>query len=107
MIMPSAPKPALNLTKQDNIEAVISRTLRSKESYTQLSQQDMFSLLLLFLLLLITYITYPADWSQKVTIQHVWYYGWLTAVSTGLGVVPFFFIKEPDKYYMGVSNGEW
>jgi ZIP family zinc transporter len=34
----------------------------------------------------------------------VWYYGWITAVSTGLGVIPFFFIPEPDRFWMGVSN---
>eukprot|EP01031_Cornospumella_fuschlensis_P025427 gene25427-30702_t len=104
MIMPSAPQSTLNISKQENIEAVISRRLHGKNESNQMSHQDMFSLLLVFLLLLITFITYPADWSHKVTIQHVWYYGWLTAISTGLGVVPFFFIKEPDKYYMGVCN---
>mmetsp|Transcript_5602 Transcript_5602/g.7758 ORF Transcript_5602/g.7758 Transcript_5602/m.7758 type:complete len:271 (+) Transcript_5602:42-854(+) len=42
--------------------------------------------------------------TQKVTYQHVWYYGWITAVSTGVGVLPFFLISEPDKYWIGVSN---
>ena len=28
----------------------------------------------------------------------------MTAVSTGLGVLPFFVFQEPHKYYMGVSN---
>ena len=44
--------------------------------------------------------------AQKVTINQVWYYGWITAVSTGLGVIPFYFFSEPNKFWMGISNGK-
>lgn len=40
-----------------------------------------------------------------VSAWHVWYFGWLTAVSTGLGVIPFFFSERvPKDVYLGVSN---
>lgn len=39
-----------------------------------------------------------------VTVHHVFYSGWITAVATGLGVVPFFFLTEPSKIYTGISN---
>jgi len=60
---------------------------------------------LLAVLLVVTVVTYPRGDRSKATWQHVWYYGWITAVSTGLGAVPFYFFQEPNKYWMGVSNG--
>jgi hypothetical protein len=42
----------------------------------------------------------------QVTSQHVWYFGWITAISTGVGVLPFFFFSEPEKYWVGASNGK-
>lgn len=39
-----------------------------------------------------------------VSLHHVFYSGWITAVATGVGVVPFFFINEPSKFYTGLSN---
>lgn len=43
--------------------------------------------------------------SELVHWGHVWYFGWITAVCTGLGALPFFFIKEPNKLWIGISNG--
>ena len=76
------------------------------ESTTQKSSMDIKSWLLLLLLVLITIFTYPDfSASSKVGIRQVWYYGWITAVSTGAGVIPFFFVSEPTKFWMGISNG--
>jgi hypothetical protein len=56
-------------------------------------------------LVCVSYATYPTTLiADGATLGQVWYYGWITAVSTGLGVVPFFFFPEPDKFWMGVSN---
>jgi hypothetical protein len=41
----------------------------------------------------------------ETSLHEVWYYGWITAVSTGLGITPFFFVKKPNRHWMGVSNG--
>lgn len=43
---------------------------------------------------------------EQPTVQHVFYYGWLTAVSTGLGAVPFALCPTGvDAFWVGVSNG--
>ena len=68
---------------------------------------------LLTIIGIVTYISYR--WCEisiqnkgadhRVTVAQVWYYGWLTAISTGLGVLPFYFIEKPNKYCIGISNG--
>ena len=65
---------------------------------------DVVGTILLFLLIGLTVITYPGTQITRVTWQHVWYYGWLSAISTGLGAIPFYFFTEPNKFWMGVSN---
>ena len=62
----------------------------------------------LLVVIFITVFTLPSDWgkAKQVSIGHVWYYGWVTAISTGAGVIPFFFISEPNKFWMGISNGD-
>uniref|UniRef100_A0AAV1UPT9 Uncharacterized protein n=1 Tax=Peronospora matthiolae TaxID=2874970 RepID=A0AAV1UPT9_9STRA len=36
---------------------------------------------------------------------YVWWCGWLTAVATGLGALPFYWIRNMDKYWLGICNG--
>jgi len=58
------------------------------------------------IIVLITYFTLP-DTLQPVgkpTIQHVWYFGWISAISTGLGVLPLVFAPEFDSFYVGIAN---
>ena len=38
------------------------------------------------------------------TVQHVWYYGWLSALSTGVGTIPLFLWSTPSNAWMGISN---
>lgn len=64
---------------------------------------------LLLALLLVTVVMYPSDWGsidgpKAVTKKHVWYYGWVTAISTGLGVLPFMFVSRFQQKWLGVSN---
>ena len=43
----------------------------------------------------ISIFTLPDSFTPSViTFKHVWYYGWITALSTGLGVVPLVFAPE-------------
>lgn len=43
--------------------------------------------------------------STKVpTVQHVFYYGWLSALSTGLGSLPLLMWSNPSSTWLGVSN---
>jgi hypothetical protein len=61
----------------------------------------------LFSLVFLTYILmpHPLHPENEPTAQHVFYYGWLTAISTGLGVVPLLFAPNLASYWVGVSNG--
>jgi len=58
----------------------------------------------------ITAYMYPRDESMivdasgKATVSYVFFYGWLTAIFTGLGVLPFFFVSEPNEFWGGASN---
>lgn len=55
-------------------------------------------------MVLITLYSFPSASSGK-SVQYVWWCGWLTAVATGLGALPFYFIRDVDKFWLGVCNG--
>lgn len=61
------------------------------------------------LLIVITYVTMPdplqPPHGQSPSRQHVFYYGWLTAVFTGLGALPLAFAPNLASYWVGLSNG--
>ena len=77
---------------------------QSKKKDKEVANVDYFGYFLLLVLIAVTAFSQP-DWTEKVSVHHVWYYGWITAISTGLGSIPFYFFPEPDKFWMGVSNG--
>jgi len=56
----------------------------------------------------LTYVTIPDPLQpprgQPPSIQHVFYYGWLTAIFTGLGAVPLAFTPNLASYWVGLSN---
>lgn len=43
---------------------------------------------------------------EEPSIRHVFYYGWLTSISTGLGAIPLVFASNLAPYWIGISNGE-
>lgn len=63
----------------------------------------------LALLVFLTFflMPHPLHPEGEPSIHHVFYYGWLTAVSTGFGVVPLIFAPNLASYWVGVSNGEF
>ena len=65
----------------------------------------------LVLFAIITYVTMPVPLQpphgQAPSIQHVFYYGWLTAIFTGLGAVPLAFAPNLASYWVGLSNGTY
>lgn len=71
-------------------------------------ESDYIGIFLLTIVFLITIFAYPrsAGDEPKVSLQSVFYHGWITAVATGLGALPFAVISEPNKYWMGISNGK-
>jgi len=54
-------------------------------------------------LALITFMSYPLTGGIR-NAHYVWWCGWLTAISTGVGAVPFFWVKHIEKFWLGVSN---
>jgi ZIP family zinc transporter len=69
---------------------------------------EMRSYIILAILALITYVTYPGltlgEHAHAPTKHTVFYYGWISAISTGFGVIPLCFVKEMKEYWIGVSN---
>ena len=61
-------------------------------------------------IVIISYIALPnplqPHHGEEPSIQHVFYYGWLTAVSTGLGALPLVFAPDLSAYWVGISNGK-
>jgi hypothetical protein len=76
--------------------------IESKEATT-----PTWVLVLLVLFAVITYVTYPVPFQPhgEPTLRHVFFYGWMTAISTGLGVLPFMVLQQVGKYWVGISNG--
>ena len=58
-------------------------------------------------LIFVSYETFPASlWDPGVSpsLQSVWYFGWMTALSTGLGPLPFLFVGNPSRLILGLAN---
>lgn len=55
--------------------------------------------------LLTMYGLYVLMSGTEFSVEVVWWYGWLTAASTGLGVVPFLWVRELSERWLGVCNG--
>lgn len=57
------------------------------------------------LLVIVSKLTLPSDLRPtSPTMSHVWYYGWVTAVSTGLGAAPLFFAQNLGNRVLSVGN---
>lgn len=101
-----APDLVSHKIKQDKKAA----QLQSKKALKQMRETqkkedvDYMGYFILCILIFVTVFTRP-NWRDKVSVHHVWYYGWITAISTGFGAIPFYFFPEPNKFWMGVSNG--
>ena len=57
-------------------------------------------------LLFVSVWTRPSEdiFSETVTEKRVWYFGLITALSTGLGVLPFACVSKPKKVMFGIAN---
>lgn len=109
-------------------EAIAEQTQKSPDEILQLHAQGSFAerlngnvsrqlqketplwvylLLTLFTVLSMALIPQPfhPTAESKITILHVFYYGWLTAMSTGLGALPFLLFPDIGSFWVGISNG--
>ena len=84
---------------------VLQESLNKDAEETPESSTSQFrSYVVLLIFLLITIFTHPGSGLQTPTPHTVFYYGWISAVSTGLGVLPLCLVSEMKEYYIGVSN---
>jgi len=68
------------------------------------SWKGMASGAVLFAFLLFTIVSFPREESNASTIFRVFWYAWMTAMSTGLGAVPFIIVKKLNDRWLGLSN---
>lgn len=59
--------------------------------------------IILILLLVYTWLAYPRN-DAKGSLEYIWYCGWLTAMSTGLGALPFYVVDTVSNKCLGTSN---
>lgn len=86
-----------------------SSTSTTKGTTTTRAPTSTWVYLSLLLIAVITVVTIPHPFhpphNEPPSYQHVFYYGWLTALSTGMGVLPFLFLPQVPSFWIGVSNG--
>ena len=76
-----------------------------KEEKTSTS---MATIILSIIIVAISYFTFPENLQPtgRPEVSHVWYFGWISALSTGLGVLPLVISPNLNSYWIGVTNGE-
>jgi hypothetical protein len=100
------------LTRRHDGSAVVdpSKTSKTNGRYSQAKKEKtpLWVILALVCIVVISVVTIPRPFHPEgePSISHVFYYGWLTAISTGLGVVPFIFMPDVPTFWVGVSNGK-
>ena len=80
---------------------------KDKEGYKTRSETPTWVNALLISFALVTVVTYPVPFQPhgEPTLKHVFFYGWMTAISTGCGVLPFMILQDVAKFWVGISNG--
>ena len=82
---------------------------KSNKVQAKFFKYDWAAYVFLIIIIVVTVLGHPTDEQNDdgtVALQHVWYSGWLTAISTGLGIIPFLFMREPENFWLGISNGK-
>jgi len=90
-------------SKNKGKKSTSTKKSSSSNSSNNNNSVDVIGIILLLIVILITIVTWQRQ-STATTMQQVFFYSWLTAVSTGIGAIPFYFFNEPDKFWMGISN---
>ena len=101
--------PSNNDTTDNNTNNDNNKRQQNKTRTKQPTSPWVYVTLLVFAA--ITYFTMPVPLQphhgEEPSIQHVFYYGWLTAISTGLGAIPLVFAPNLASYWVGISNGTY
>ena len=100
-------------TSTTTTTAATTSTTTTTEGEAESKYSERRSICVLLILAVITYILHPSSswyttatstYPAKPTLHTVFYYGWVSAVSTGLGVLPLCFVTTMKEYWIGVSN---
>jgi hypothetical protein len=95
-------------TKRSQQQQSNGQQPQTPQRKTAITPQWVYVLLVLFALL--TILTIPKPFHPTIqdgpSVRHVFYYGWLTAMSTGLGALPFLLYPDVATYWVGISNGK-
>lgn len=91
------------MSGQKNGESIITTPETEKSAPPRTPKRAIAAAILLVIL---SVVTCPENLQPigKPTVQHVFYYGWISAISTGLGVLPLVFAPDLDTFWIGVSN---
>lgn len=102
-----------NTNTSTNIDADTDTDTNAKEAiksqeeeHSGIAKTSSITVIAMVLIAAISIFTFP-DSLQPVgrpTVNHVWYFGWISALSTGLGVLPLIFSPDFDTYWVGVTN---
>lgn len=67
---------------------------------------SMVTIVLSIIIVAISYLTFPENLQPtgRPEVSHVWYFGWISALSTGLGVLPLVISPNLNSYWIGVTN---
>ena len=81
-------------------------TCEDEDIEVESKSSEFRSYVIIMILAIITYVAYPGTTFGKnePTIHTVFYYGWVSCISTGFGVLPLCFVSEMKEYWIGVSN---
>ena len=77
-------------------------------AHAEVAKTPIITIAAMILIAAISIFTFPESLQPvgRPTVNHVWYFGWISALSTGLGVLPLIFSPDFDTYWVGVTNGE-
>ena len=72
----------------------------------EVAKTPIITIVSMILIAAISVLTLPETLQPvgKPTVNHVWYFGWISALSTGLGVLPLIFSPDFNTYWVGVTN---
>ena len=100
--------PAATTKFLNNKDAQTTTTTCEEDIEVESKSSEYRSYVIIIILAIITYVAYPGVTFGKnghePTIHTVFYYGWVSCISTGFGVLPLCFVSEMKEYWIGVSN---
>mmetsp|Transcript_2238 Transcript_2238/g.3185 ORF Transcript_2238/g.3185 Transcript_2238/m.3185 type:complete len:363 (+) Transcript_2238:325-1413(+) len=102
----SSPSPSPSLPPIVEKESTNTKVASESEGHAEIAETSTITIISMILIAVISIFTYPESLQPvgRPTVNHVWYFGWISALSTGLGVLPLIFSPDFNTYWVGVTN---